>query len=110
MKISCHSEIEKDLKKLKRFQASLESFEAWKRLFCLKGIKETPGINQIPGFGQEKVFKARVIPLKENCGKSSGYRLIFRIVGNELCEIILFSRHGIYKDESELIKIIKSRL
>ncbi len=110
MKISFHPEIEKDLKRLKRFRAPSESLEAWKRLFCLKGIKETTGINQFPGFGQQKVFKARVVPLKESLGKSSGYRLIFRVINNDLCEIILFSRHDIYKDEGELIEIIKNRL
>jgi hypothetical protein len=33
MQISRHYEIEKDLKKLKRFRAPLESLEAWERLF-----------------------------------------------------------------------------
>lgn len=110
MQLSRHCEIEKDLKKLKRFQAPLESLEAWERLFCSKGLKEISGIKQLSGFGQEKIFKARVIPIKENCGKSSGYRLIFKVVTDDLCEIIVFSRHGIYKDEDELIKVIKSRL
>lgn len=110
MQLSRHYEIENDLKKLKRFQAPLESLEAWERLFCLKGLKETPGIKQYPGFGQEKIFKARVIPIKENCGKSDGYRLIFKTVSDDLYKIIVFSRHGIYKDENELIKIIKNRL
>ena len=84
--------------------------EAWERLFCLKGLKETPGIKQYSGFGQENIFKARVIPIKENCGKSDGYRLIFKFVSDDLYKIIVFSRHGIYKNENELIKIIKSRL
>ncbi|MFH1049197.1 MAG: hypothetical protein V1732_06060 [Patescibacteria group bacterium] len=110
MQLSRHCEIEKDLKKLKRFQTPSESLEAWERLFCSKGLKETSGIKQYPGFGQEKIFKARVVPIKENCGKSDGYRLIFRIVVSDLYEIIVFSRHGIYKDEKELVKIIKNRL
>jgi hypothetical protein len=110
MQLSRHCEVEKDLKNLKRFQAPLESLEAWERLFYSKGLKETSGIKQYPGFGQEKIFKARVIPVKENCGKSDGYRLIFKIVSDASYEIIVFSRHRIYKDESELIKIIKSRL
>jgi len=110
MQLSRHCEIEKDLKKLKRFHAPLESLEAWERLFYSKGIKETPGIKQYPGFGQEKVFKARVIPIKENCGKSDGYRLIFKIIRDGFYEVIVFSRHGAYKNENELMKIIKSRL
>ncbi|MBU0648809.1 hypothetical protein KJ969_01730 [Patescibacteria group bacterium] len=109
MRLSCHCEIEKDLKKLKRFPAPIESLEAWKRLFCLKGLKETPGIKQYPGFGQGKIFKARVVPLKEKCGKSDGYRLIFKAVANDSYEIIVFSRHGIYKHERELMKKIKDR-
>ncbi len=110
MQLSRHPEIEKDLKKLKRFQSPLESLEAWERLFCSKGIKETSGIKQCSGFGQEKIFKARVIPLKENCGKSDGYRLIFKVLSGGSYEIIVFSRHGVYKNENELIKIIKNRL
>lgn len=110
MKLTRHFELKKDIKSLKRFQAPLESLEAWERLFCLKGYRETPGIKQIPGFGKEKIFKARVIPLKENCGKSDGYRLIFRILENDLYEILVFSRHGIYKSEGEFIEIIKNRL
>ena len=110
MQLSRHCEIEKDLKKLKRFRAPLESLEAWERLFCSKGLHETPGIKQCPGFGQEKIFKARVIPIKENCGKSDGYRLILKMVFNGSYEVILFSRHGTYKNENELIQIIKSRL
>lgn len=110
MRLSRHYEIQKDLKKLKRFKAPLESLESWERLFCSKGLKETPGIKQYPGLGREKIFKARVIPIKENCGKSDGYRLIFKVVSNDSYEIIVFSRHGVYKDENGLVKIIKSRL
>ncbi|MCG2689759.1 hypothetical protein L6252_00550 [Candidatus Parcubacteria bacterium] len=95
---------------MKRFQAPLESLEAWERLFYSKGLKETPGIKQCPGFGQEKIFKARVIPLKENCGKSEGYRLILKVIADNSYEIIVFSRHGAYKSENELLKIIKTRL
>lgn len=110
MQIFRHSEIDRDLKKLKRFQTPLESLEAWERLFYLKGIEETPGIKQYPGFGQEKIFKARVIPLKENCGKSDGYRLVFKILDNNSYKIIVFLRHGVYKTERELIETIKNRL
>ncbi len=110
MQIIRHSEIEKDLKKLRRFSALQESLEAWERLFCLKGLRETSGITPYPGFSQEKIFKARVVPLKENCEKSKGYRLAFRFLRDELYEILAFSRHGIYKNENELIEIIKNRL
>ncbi len=110
MQIIRHSEIENDLKRLKRFSAPSESLEAWERFFCSKGLKETPGITPYPGFGQEKIYKARVVPLKENCGKSKGYRLIFRFLRDESYEILAFSRHGIYKNENELIEIVKNRL
>ena len=110
MQVIRHLEIEKDLKKLKHFQAPLESLEAWERLFCSKGLKETPGIDPYPGFGQEKVFKARVIPLRENRGKSNGYRLVFRLSSGDSYEILVFSKHGVYKSESEFIGIIKNRL
>lgn len=105
-----HCDIEKDLKSLRRFSAPKESLEAWERLFYLKGIKETPGIEQCPGFGNLKVYKARVVPLKENMGKSQGYRLIFKLLENDICEILVFSRHGIYKTEQELLRLIKTRL
>lgn len=110
MRIIRHSEIEKDFKKLKRFSAPRESLEAWERFFCSKGLKETSGITPYPGFSQEKIYKARVVPLKENCGKSKGYRLIFRFLSDEYYEIIVFSRHGIYKNENELMEIVKNRL
>lgn len=105
-----HCDIEKDLKTLKCFSAPKESLEAWERLFCLKGINETPGIEQYSGFGVLKIYKARVVPLKENVGKSQGYRLIFQVLENDVCEILVFSRHGIYKTEGELLGIIKGRL
>jgi len=105
-----HCDIEKDLKTLKRFSAPRESLEAWERLFCLKGISETPGIEQCLGFGSFKIYKARVVPLKENVGKSQGYRLIFNLLENDVCEILAFSRHGIYKTEQELLRLIRIRL
>lgn len=105
-----HCKTEKDFKKLKRYQAPLESLEAWERIFCLKGLESTPGIKQYPGFGQQKIFKARVIPLKENCGKSDGYRLIFKKIDDDLYEILVFYRHGIYKNERDIMVIIKERL
>lgn len=110
MLIKRHDEIGKDFKVLKRFPAPEESMEAWERLFCLKGLKETPGIDQYPGFGQSKIYKARVIPLKENCGKSKGYRLVFRLLADNECLILVFSRHGVYNSEQELINLIKNRL
>ena len=110
MKISRHFEIEKDFKNLKRFPAPMESLEAWERLFVLKGIKETPGVDQFSGFGNEKIYKGRVVPLKEKFGKSKGYRVIFQITEEECCKIIVFSRHGIYHDENDLLKLIKERL
>ena len=110
MLLKRHCEIGKDFKNLKRFPAPEESMEAWERLFCLKGLRETPGIEQYPGFGTNKIFKARVIPLKENCGKSKGYRLIFQSFKNNEYLILVFSRHGIYGSEQELINLIKNRL
>jgi len=110
MKIKRHCDIEKDFKKLKRFSAPQESLEAWERYFCFKGFQETPGIEQYPGFGGEKIYKARVVPLKENCGKSHGYRLIFKLMSDDAILLIVFSRHGVYNNEKELIDIIKKRL
>jgi hypothetical protein len=57
-----------------------------------------------------KVFKARVVPLKENVGKSKGYRVIFEMVEEQKCKILVFSRHGVYKSEQELKAVIKERL
>ena len=110
MEICRHFDIEKDLRNLKRFAAPRQSLEAWERLFCLKGLSETPGIDQYPGFGQAKIYKARVVPLQENRGKSKGYRLIFQSLGNDVYEILLFSRHGIYQSEQELINLLRERL
>lgn len=110
MEISRHAEIDKDLVRLKKFAAPKESLEAWERLFYLKGLKETPGIDIYPGFGQNKIYKARVVPLKENLGKSKGYRLIFQEIDNCVYKILAFSRHGIYDKEVELMNIIKNRL
>jgi hypothetical protein len=110
MQIFRHCDIEKDLKSLKRFPAPEESLESWERLFCLKGIKETPAVDEFPGFGEFKIFKGRIIPLKENFGKSKGYRVIFQMQNEMNCKILVFSRHGIYKSEHDLIEIIKRRL
>lgn len=110
MQIYRHENIEKDFKNLKRFLSAEESLDSWERLFCLKGLKETPGIDMFSGFGNEKIYKARVVPLKENIGKSGGYRVIFQMLSETNCKILIFSRHGIYKSEQELIKIIKERL
>ncbi len=110
MEIIRHEDIDKDLKNLKRFPTPEESLSAWERFFIFKGLRETPGIEQYPGFGQYKIYKARVVPLKENCGKSNGYRLIFQILESDVCKVLVFSRHGIYKTEQELLNLIKTRL
>ena len=110
MKVIRHDDIEKDLRNLRRFQAPLESLEAWERLFCLKGLRETPAIDAFPGFGERKIYKARVVPLQENFGKSKGYRVVFQVIDEENCKILVFSRHGIYKSEQELINLVKERI
>ncbi|MEI7424740.1 MAG: hypothetical protein WCK10_01325 [Candidatus Staskawiczbacteria bacterium] len=110
MKIIRHEDIGKDLKNLRRYSAPLESLEAWERLFCLKGLSETPAIEAFPGFGECKIYKVRVVPMKENVGKSGGYRIIFQIINTDCCKIIVFSRHGIYKLEQDLINIVKNRI
>ncbi|MFA5000781.1 MAG: hypothetical protein WC531_00940 [Candidatus Paceibacterota bacterium] len=110
MLIDRHEDLAKDFKKLKRWPASIESLEAWERYFCFKGLLETPGIVSYPGFGDTKIYKARVVPLKEKCGKSRGYRLIFKLVANNAILLLLFSRHGVYNDEKELADIIKKRI
>ena len=110
MQVSRHDSIEKDFRNLKRFSAPEESLKSWERLFCLKGLRETPGIDSFSGFGNEKIYKGRVIPVKENIGKSKGYRVIFQMLSETNCKILIFSRHGVYKSEQELINIIKSRL
>src|SRR3990167_2109513 len=101
MEIWRHEDIEKDFRKLDRFLTPKESLGAWERLLLLKGIHETPAIDQISGFGENKIYKGRVVPLKENIGKSKGYRVIFQIIA-EKYKILVFSRHGIYKTEREL--------
>lgn len=110
MKICRHEELEGDFKRLKRFSAPEESLAAWERFFGLKGLQETPGIDQYPGFGERKVYKARVVPLRENVGKSKGYRAIFEMLADDQCRVLVFSRHGIYHSEGELIQAIKDRL
>ena len=110
MEIIRHTDIEKDFRNLKRFPTPQESLEAWERFFAFKGLAETPGIDHYPGFGELKIYKARVVPLKENCGKSNGYRLIFQICSNGACKVLVFSRHGIYKSEQELNGLIRARI
>jgi hypothetical protein len=109
MNILRHCDVERDLKNLKRFPAPKESLAAWERFFVAKGLAETPGVEAYKGLGSFNIYKARVVPLKENCGKSNGYRLIFQLEG-DTCLVLVFSRHGIYKSEQELINTIKSRL
>lgn len=110
MELIRHEDIDKDLKNLRRFSAPLKSLEAWERLFCLKGIKETPAIEAYPGFGREKIFKGRVIPLQENIGKRKGYRIVIQMMNDSCYMILVFSRHDIYKTEYELMQLIKTRL
>ena len=110
MEVSRHGDIEKDFKNLRRFPTPIESLDAWERLFCLKGLKETPGIDPFPGFGSVKIYKGRVIPLRENVGKSKGYRVIFQIIEENQVRILVFSRHGIYHSERELIALVKNRI
>ncbi len=110
MDISRHTDIDKDLRCLKRFAAPEESLKAWERLFCLKGLRETPAIDSFPGFGPRQIFKARVVPLRENIGKSKGYRVVFEMRSNDNCLILVFSRHGIYRNEADLIALAKLRL
>jgi len=70
-----------------------------------------PAVDLSAGFGEMKIYKGRVVPLRENVGKSKGYRVIFQITAqNGCCKIIIFSRHGIYKTEQELIELIKERI
>ena len=109
MEIERQSGIEKDFKRPRGFPAPIDSLEAWERLLLLKGIHETPAIDQVVGFGEDKIYKGRVVPLKENVGKSKGYRVIFQVIDGKY-KILVFSRHGIYKTERELRQIIKERL
>ena len=95
---------------MSNFAAPEESLEAWERLFALKGLRETPAIDAFPGFGGRKIYKGRVVPLKENVGKSKGYRVIFEQLDETRCNVLVFSRHGIYKTEQELIKLVRKRL
>lgn len=110
MEVRRHEEIEKDLKGLRKFAGPRESLVAWERLFYLKGIAETPGIDPFPGFGDRKIYKGRVVPLGENVGKSKGYRVIFELLADDNCEIVVFSRHGAYRSEEELMTWIRERL
>ena len=110
MQIHRHPDVDKDLKRLKSFSAPQESLEAWERFFHSKGLKETSGLDKYPGFGSSAIYKARVLPLRENCGKSKGYRLIFKVLDKYSILILVFSRHGVYSREKELIDLIKSRL
>ena len=110
MELSRHEDIEKDFRKLKKFPAAEFSLEAWEKLFALKGLSETPAIDAYPGFGKYKVYKGRVVPLLEKVGKSKGYRVIFQLLDNAYFCILVFSRHGVYKTEQELMELIKARL
>ena len=112
MRILRHVKIAEDLDHLKRkskFITPSESLEAWEKLFCVKGLTETPGIDRCGGYGSHQIYKARVVAVEEKGGKSQGYRVIFKIAGDD-CIIIFFSRHGVYKKEQELIDIVRTRL
>ena len=109
MEIIRHPDITKDFKRLNRYLTPAQSLEAWERLLAIKGVNETPGIDLFPGFGENKIYKGRVVPLKENVGKSKGYRVIFQLMEGKF-RILVFCRHGIYKTEKELIEMIKERL
>lgn len=105
-----HSGITGDLKRLRNFPRPDASLESWEMLFRAKGFHGVPGIDRYPGFGEREIFKARVVPLGENVGKSSGYRLIFeRLVNGTFCTLV-FSRHAQYKHERELQQLIRERL
>lgn len=113
MEIVHHEDLEKDFKKLKKYPAPKESLESWERLFNLKGIRETPKIDRYPGFGEKEIYKARVVPIKENIGKSSGYGVIFQMIGNpenSNCKILFFYRHEVYKSERDIIWMVKERI
>lgn len=110
MEIARHNDVEKDFRALRRSAAPQESLASWERLFCLKGLRETPAIDPFPGFGTRKIFKGRVVPLKENVGKSKGYRVIFEMIDEDHGVALVFYRHGVYGSEAELIALIKERL
>lgn len=109
MEIEEHEAVLRDVKKLHRFAAPRESLDSWKRLFAIKGLSETPGIDIFKGFGAHQVYKARVVPLKENVSKAKGYRVVFQIRDSQ-CMILLMSRHGVYKTEKDLMDLVKERL
>jgi hypothetical protein len=110
MIIERHCDIEGDFRKLKRYPAPEDSLEKWERLFCTKGVHETPAVEEYPGYSGARIFKARVVPLQENVGKSKGYRVIFQMCSDDLCKIVIFTRHTVCRSEAELIEIIKRRL
>ena len=105
-----HPDIVGDMKKLRKFPKPDASLESWEMLFSAKGLNEVPGINRYPGFGKREIYKARVLPLGEKVGKSSGYRLIFERLADGAHRILIFSRHGQYKHERELQQLIRERL
>lgn len=105
-----HSGITGDLKRLRKFSRPGASLESWEMLFRAKGFHGVPGIDRYPGFGEREIYKARVIPLGENVGKSSGYRLIFERVSGNTYRAVVFSRHGQYQHERDLQRLIRERL
>ena len=111
MIISRHPDVERDIRELnKKYSTPLESLEAWERIFSVKGFEFTPGIDRFPGFGGCNIYKARVAPLKENCGKSSGYRIIFRKCDDGNCIVLFLYRHSTVVNEQEVIDTIRYRL
>lgn len=105
-----HPNIAGDLKRLRKFPRPDASLESWEMLFRAKGFHGVPGIDRYPGFGEREIYKARVVPLGENVGKSSGYRLILERLADGTYRILVFSRHAQYKHERELQQLIRERL
>lgn len=108
-----HPSIEKDIKRLgKHYPAPSESLEAWERLAAAVGLNGFAShCARYPGLGAHIVFKARVQALKEKHGKSSAYRLIFRKTDDgEQYEFLVLTRHEEYKNERDLIALVKERL
>lgn len=110
MKIIRHQDLQRDMKVLgKKYPTPEESLESWEMLFEIKGLEEMSGLERYPGFGKNIIYKARVIPKKENVGKSSGYRVIFQIKDGS-CVILFFYRHTIQKKETKIGKFIGHRI
>lgn len=108
--VTRHPSIAKDLKNLRRYPQAEKSLDAWERIFCARGLKETPGINRYPGFGEREIYKARVVALGEKSGKAGGYRVIFERRGGTIFCLLILTRHSEYKHEKDLMNLIHARL